>query len=95
MVILLFIVMTWCMLMVAVQVRDRYITMALVCIAVWIVGQAFVNIGVVVSLLPVMGVPMPFVSAGGSSLIMCLAAAGVAASLMRAQPQIKADSSRA
>ena len=72
MVILLFIVMTWCMLMVAVQVRDRYITMALVCIAVWIVGQAFVNIGVVVSLLPVMGVPMPFVSAGGSSLIMCL-----------------------
>lgn len=61
MVILLFIVMTWCMLMVAVQVRDRYITMALVCIAVWIVGQAFVNIGVVVSLLPVMGVPMPFV----------------------------------
>ena len=67
MVILLFIVMTWCMLMVAVQVRDRYITMALVCIAVWIVGQAFVNIGVVVSLLPVMGVLMPFVSAGGSS----------------------------
>ena len=78
MVILLFIVMTWCMLMVAVQVRDRYITMALVCIAVWIVGQAFVNIGVVVSLLPVMGVPMPFVSAGGSLLSCVLGAAGVA-----------------
>ena len=91
MVILLFIVMTWCMLMVAVQVRDRYITMALVCIAVWIVGQAFVNIGVVVSLLPVMGVPMPFVSAGGSSLIMCLGAAGVAISLMKEQPQVKAE----
>ena len=91
MVILLFIVMTWCMLMVAMQVRDRYITMALVCIAVWIVGQAFVNIGVVVSLLPVMGVPMPFVSAGGSSLIMCLGAAGVAISLMKEQPQVKAE----
>ena len=86
MVILLFIVMTWCMLMVAVQVRDRYITMALVCIAGWIV-----NIGVVVSLLPVMGVPMPFVSAGGSSLIMCLGAAGVAISLMKEQPQVKAE----
>ena len=48
-----------------------------------------------VGVFPVMGVPMPFVSAGGSSLIMWLAAAGVAASLMRAQPQIKADSSRA
>ena len=63
----------------------------LVCIAVWIVGQAFVNIGVVVSLLPVMGVPMPFVSAGGSSLIMCLGAAGVAISLMKEQPQVKAE----
>ena len=63
----------------------------LVCIAVWIVGQAFVNIGVVVGLLPVMGVPMPFVSAGGSSLIMCLGAAGVAISLMKEQPQVKAE----
>ena len=53
--------------------------------------QAFVNIGVVVSLLPVMGVPMPFVSAGGSSLIMCLGAAGVAISLMKEQPQVKAE----
>ena len=45
----------------------------------------------VVSLLPVMGVPMPFVSAGGSSLIMCLGAAGVAISLMKEQPQGKAE----
>ncbi len=60
------------MLMVAVQAHDRYITLVLANIAVWIVGQAFVNIGVVVSLFPVMGVPMPFVSAGGSSLILCL-----------------------
>ena len=45
----------------------------------------------VVSLLPVMGVPMPFLSAGGSSLIMCLGAAGVAISLMKEQPQVKAE----
>ena len=45
----------------------------------------------VVSLLPVMGVPMPFVSAGGSSLIMCLGAVGVAISLMKEQPQVKAE----
>ena len=45
----------------------------------------------VVSLLPVMGVPMPLVSAGGSSLIMCLGAAGVAISLMKEQPQVKAE----
>ena len=91
-VILLFVVIGWCLICVALQTKDRYTSMALVCIAVWIVGQALVNIGVVVGLLPVLGVPMPFVSAGGSSLIMCLSAAGVAASLMRAQPQIKAES---
>ena len=60
-------------------------------VAAWFGVQAFVNIGVVVSLLPVMGVPMPFVSAGGSSLIMCLGAAGVAISLMKEQPQVKAE----
>ena len=91
MVILLFVIMAWCMLVVAIQAQNRYITMVLACIAVWIVGQAFINIGVVVGLLPVMGVPMPFVSAGGSSLIMCLGAAGVAISMMKEQPQIKAE----
>lgn len=91
MVILLFFILAWCMLVVALQARNRYITMVLICIAVWIVGQAFINIGVVVGVLPVMGVPMPFVSAGGSSLIMCLGAAGVAVSMMKEQPEIKAE----
>ena len=94
-VIILFVVLGWCMISVALQTKDRYVSISLLCITVWIVGQALVNIGVVVGVFPVMGVPMPFVSAGGSSLIMCLAAAGVAASLMRSQPQIKADSIRA
>lgn len=91
MVILLFVVLAWCMLVVALQAQNRYITMVLVCIAVWVVGQAFINIGVVIGLLPVMGVPMPFVSAGGSSLVMCLGAAGVAVSMMKEQPEIKAE----
>ena len=61
----------------------------LLCAAIWIVGQAMVNIGVVVGVFPVLGVPMPFVSAGGSSMIMCLTAAGLVVGLMRSQPQIK------
>ncbi len=67
----------------ALKARSRFISIVLVCIASWIVGQGLVNILVVVQVLPVMGVPMPFVSAGGSSLVMCLAAIGVADSLMR------------
>lgn len=78
---------------IALQTANHYVSMSLVCITVWIVGQALLNIMVVVGLWPVMGVPMPFISAGGSSLIMCLVAAGVAVSLMREQPQIKADTS--
>ena len=95
MVILLFVVLGWCMLVVALQARNRYVTMVLACITVWIVGQAIVNIGVVIGLFPVMGVPMPFVSAGGSSLIMCLGAAGIAVSMMKEQPQIKAETAKA
>lgn len=91
MVILLFVVLGWCLLCVAVKTKDRYVSMVLVCVTVWLVGQGLVNIMVVVGLLPVMGVPMPFVSAGGSSLIMCLAAAGVAISMMRSHPHVHAD----
>lgn len=90
-VILLFVVLGWCMFSIALQTPDKYASRVLICIAIWIVGQALVNIMVVIGLLPVMGVPLPFVSAGGSSLVMCLSATGVAVSMMKLQPQIRAD----
>ena len=52
------------MISVALQTADRYASVSLLCITVWLVGQALINIGVVVGVFPVMGVPMPFVSAG-------------------------------
>ncbi|NMM92952.1 putative lipid II flippase FtsW [Bifidobacterium oedipodis] len=88
-VLLFFVILGWCMIAVALQVSDRYVSMVLMCITIWIVGQALVNIGVVVGVFPVLGVPMPFVSAGGSSMIMCLSAAGLATGMMRSQPQIR------
>lgn len=87
-IIIMFVLIGWCLACIALQSKDRYTSIALVSIAVWIVGQAIINIMVVIGLLPVMGVPMPFVSAGGSSLIMCLTAAGVAISMMRQETQI-------
>lgn len=93
-VLLLFVVVGWCMVVIAMKTRNRYVSISLVLFTTWICGQALINMGVVIGLLPVMGVPMPFVSAGGSSLIMCLLAAGVADSMMRAQPQIKAETTR-
>lgn len=94
MVILIFVVLGWCLVFSAIQIKQSYSSIALMSIATWLVGQAVVNIGVVVGVFPVFGVPMPFVSAGGSSMIMCLAISGVAMSLMRQQPQVKAASQR-
>ena len=94
MVILIFVILGWCLVFSAVQIKQSYGSISLMCIATWLVGQAVVNIGVVVGVFPVFGVPMPFVSAGGSSMIMCLMISGVAMSLMRQQPQIKAASQR-
>ncbi|KFI97871.1 peptidoglycan glycosyltransferase FtsW [Bifidobacterium stellenboschense] len=94
MVILIFVILGWCLLFSAMQAKDRYSAIALMCVATWFVGQALVNIGVVVGIFPVFGVPLPFVSSGGSSMLACLIASGFAAGLMRQQPQIKADTSR-
>lgn len=88
-VLLFFVILGWCMIAIALQIADRYVSIVLMCVTIWLVGQALVNIGVVVGVFPVLGVPMPFVSAGGSSMIMCLAAAGLAVGLMRQQPQIR------
>jgi cell division protein FtsW len=49
----------------------------------WICIQAFINIAVVVGLIPVTGIPLPFVSAGGSSLVISFAAIGILLSISR------------
>lgn len=49
----------------------------------WLVGQAFVNIGVVLGLLPVLGVPLPLISSGGSALITTLIGIGLVLSIAR------------
>lgn len=55
-------------------------------ILLWLIGQALINIAVVLGLLPVMGVPLPLVSAGGSALIMTMAALGVVLAFARTEP---------
>ena len=52
-------------------------------ITAWLCLQAFINIGVVVALLPITGITLPFVSAGGSSLIISFAAVGILLSISR------------
>ncbi|SNT04541.1 cell division protein FtsW [Micrococcales bacterium KH10] len=55
-------------------------------IACWIIGQALINIGVVIGLLPVIGVPLPLVSAGGSALLATMLALGIVIHFAREEP---------
>ena len=52
-------------------------------VTAWLVLQAFINIGVVVVLVPVTGITLPFLSAGGSSLLVSFAAVGILLSISR------------
>jgi cell division protein FtsW len=63
---------------------DRFVAVATAGIVGWVVGQALLNIGVVVGMLPVTGVPLPLVSSGGSSLVTTMVAIGVLVSFGRA-----------
>lgn len=65
---------------------DPFVQIAAAGIGAWIVGQACINIAVVVGLAPITGVPLPLVSSGGSSLIASLAAIGVLMAFARREP---------
>ncbi len=66
--------------------RDPFAQIAAAAIGAWIVGQAVINIAVVLELLPVTGVPLPLVSSGGSSLVMSLAGLGALMAFARSEP---------
>lgn len=66
---------------------DPFVRIATAGIVTWLVGQAIINISVVVGLLPVLGVPLPLVSSGGSALVMCMIAVGVLVSFARVEPK--------
>ena len=67
----------------AMMAPDRFGTLLAAGITSWLLVQAFLNIGMVVGVLPITGEPLPFVSAGGSSLVTVLAAAGILTSVAR------------
>jgi cell division protein FtsW len=81
-------------LSIASHASDDFSRMAAFAIAAWFVVQTFINVGAIVQLVPITGVPLPFISYGGSSLIVCLLAVGVLASLARNNSQIKEVRSR-
>jgi cell division protein FtsW len=72
------------------RVPDPFRRMAACAVTLWLVGQAVLNIGGVVKLLPITGLPLPFISKGGTALVVTLAAVGMLASFARAEPEAAA-----
>ena len=70
-------VVIWRALSIAVEADDAFGRIAAAGIACWFGFQAFQNIGMCLGIMPVTGVPLPFVSYGGSSLFACLIAVGL------------------
>ena len=65
---------------------ELFVRVATAGVMTWIVVQAAINIGAVIGLLPVIGVPLPLVSSGGSSLVTTLSPSVILLSFARSEP---------
>jgi cell division protein FtsW len=79
----LFLILAYSGVRVALAAPDTFGALLAAGITTWLCLQAFLNIGVVVALLPITGITLPFISAGGSSLIISFAAVGILLSISR------------
>lgn len=85
-VVLLYLGLIYCAVTIMVRTSDRFVRLASGGIMVWITVQALVNMGMVSGVLPVIGVPLPFISYGGSSLLASMFAAGLLFAFSRQTP---------
>ena len=82
-VVFLFVVVIVCGIMVALHAKDRFGLLAATGVVSLLALQAAVNIGVTTSLLPNKGLPLPFISYGGSNLVACLFGVGLLLNIYR------------
>lgn len=82
----LFAILTYAGIRIATRAQDPFARYAAAGITIWVVTQAAVNIGMVLGLLPVIGLPLPLLSYGGSSLITTLAAVGLLLKFAKTEP---------
>ncbi len=75
----------WFGLRAASRAPDRFGGLLGVAIVVWFAVETIINVGAVIGLLPVTGIPLPFISYGGSSLVLTMAGAGVLVSIARSE----------
>jgi cell division protein FtsW len=79
----LFLALALALIGIARGVRNQFGRLLALGVMVWITGQALINISAISGLIPLTGIPLPFVSFGSSSLVTVLAGLGIAASVSR------------
>lgn len=82
----LFALFTYSAMRIALRSTEGFTRLVASGAAIWIAGQALINIGYVTALLPVTGIPLPFISNGGTSLILTCGVFGMLVSFARHEP---------
>ncbi|WP_395658861.1 putative lipid II flippase FtsW [Nocardioides sp.] len=86
-VIALFLTIAYAAVRVATHTQDPFVRYMTFGIVVWLLGQMIINVGMVLALLPVIGIPLPLVSYGGSALVPSLVALGLLVGFARREPE--------
>ncbi len=85
-VLVLFLTIAYAGIRIALRTTDPFVRYMAAGITVWLTAQMMINVGMVLALLPVIGIPLPLVSYGGSALLPSLVALGLLVSFARSEP---------
>ncbi|MEO0143279.1 MAG: FtsW/RodA/SpoVE family cell cycle protein, partial [candidate division WOR-3 bacterium] len=83
--VLLYLYLFYRLLSVAKITKNRLGSLIIIGILTWFAYQTFINMGMTIGILPVTGVPLPFISYGGSALLACFIAIGISLSISKAR----------
>ena len=86
----LFMLLAYTGLRIASRTKDPFVRYASAGITVWLLAQATINLGMVLGMLPVIGIPLPLVSYGGSALLPTLVALGMLGAFAKTEPGARA-----
>jgi cell division protein FtsW len=86
----LFLTLAYAGVRIATRTTEPFVRYAAAGITVWIMAQTLVNLGAVIGLLPIVGIPLPLLSYGGSALLPTLIAIGMLLSFAKAEPGAQA-----
>jgi cell division protein FtsW len=83
----LFLTIAYAAIRVATTTVDPFVRYMSFGVTIWLLGQMIINVGMVLAMLPVIGIPLPLVSYGGSALLPSLVALGILVGFARSEPE--------